>query len=351
MEKRRLGRTGLEVTKWGLGGISLSTIMGGTTEEAIREVIDAALAYGINFIDTSRVYMDSETNIGEALKGRRDSVVIATKTISRERDSAYDDILTSLEELKTDAIDIYQIHDLRPDEVDGVMGENGAYQAIRRAKEEGKVKHLGLTSHHNQVLVDLIKADAFDVVMIPFNVVEREPEKELLALAKERDIGMLVMKPIAGGAITNIEAAFRFFNSYDVDVILNGVVNLEELHGNLKCAEDSRPLTAQELAAFEEEVKPLGHNFCRRCNYCQPCPSDIIIPPMVHVMYQNTKGKRFEDLPVEKQGTFENLQIWWDVCEECGQCEEACPYGIPTIERKKALAEFAETKGRLPDGI
>ncbi len=337
MKKVRLGKTNLEVTRWGLGGIPLSTIMGGNTEEAIAQVTHAALDYGINFIDTARVYIDSETNIGEVLKTRSDECIIASKSINRGCDQVLEDVEESLEQLQIEKIDLCQIHALKPDEVSSVMGSGGALEGLKIARDKGMIDHIGLTSHHVSVLVDLVKTGQFETVMFPFNVIEREPEKELLSLAKKNDVGTLVMKPLAGGAISNIEKAFRFFNGYAVDVILNGVSNLSELHENLPCAEDETPLTPEELSAFEEEVAPLGREFCRRCSYCMPCPNDILIPDMINVFYQNIQGKCFEEMSVEKQGMGQNLRIWLEACEECGQCEEKCPYDIPIIRRKNEM--------------
>ncbi len=342
MRKVTLGRTGLEVTRWALGGIQLSTIMGGTTEDTISEIVNAALDYGINFIDTSRVYMDSETNIGEVMKTRRAECILASKSYKRTRDDVMADVEESLRQLQTNHIDIYQVHALYPHEVHTVMDKGGALEALRMAKEQGMINCIGLTSHHASVITELIKSDAFDTVMFPFNVIEREPEKEVLALAQEKNIGTIVMKPLAGGAIRNVRCAFKFFNSFPVDVILNGVSNLAELRENLKWAESVDSLTPDELAAFEAEVAPLGTEFCRRCSYCMPCPNDIHIPDMIHVFYQMVKGFRYEDLPPEKQKMGEALLVWLQACEECGTCEAKCPYSLPTIRRKRELRELFE---------
>ena len=332
-----MGRTNLEVTKWALGGIPLSTMMGGKDEETIHQVYNTALDYGINLVDTSRVYMDSETQIGEVLKTRRKECIIATKSHSRSCDAVMADLEESLRELQTDKIEIYQMHELYPDEVPAVMGKGGALEAFKKARDQGMIDFIGLTSHHVDLAVDLMKTGEFDTVMVPFNVIEREPEKKLLALARSLDIGTLVMKPLAGGAIRNIEKAFRFYNAYPVDVILNGVATLEELLGNLKHAENTAPLTPKELKAFEDEVAPLGKDFCRRCSYCMPCQNDIIIPVFIHVMWQKMQGRRYEDLSELDQKMGRNLMVWWQACEECGQCEKKCPYDLPTIKRKKEL--------------
>jgi len=339
-QKVKLGRTHLEVTKWGLGGIPLSTVMGGTTEEVIEEVIHAALDYGINVIDTSRMYFDSEVHIGKVMKTRRKECILASKSINRKKDEICADIEESLRQLHTDKIEIYQVHALRPHEVPSLMDKGGGLEGFKKAKAQGMIDFIGLTSHHIDVLIDLVKTGEFDTVMFPFNVIEREAEKELIHLTKLYDLGSMVMKPLAGGIIRNIKKSFKFFNGYSVDLILNGVANLSELHENLKSVEDPTPLTSGELKDFEEEVAPLGKEFCRRCSYCMPCPNDIQIPVMIHTPWQMVKGLAYKDLPPEKKNLGTTLLPWLQACEECGQCEEKCPYHLPTIKRKKELIEM-----------
>lgn len=337
MRKVRLGRTNLEVTRWALGGIPLSTMMGGKDEETIHQVFNAALDYGINLVDTSRVYMDSETMIGQVLKTRRKECIIASKSHSRTCDEVMADLDASLKELQTDTIEIYQVHELLAHEAATVMGRGGALEAMKKARDQGMIDFIGLTTHHVDLAIELMKTNEFDTVMIPFNVIEREPEKELLSLARSQDIGTLMMKPLAGGAIRNIEKAFRFFNGYPCDVILNGVVSLEELYGNLRHAESAEPLTPEELTSFEEEVAPLGQDFCRRCSYCLPCPNDILVPVFIHVIWQKMQGRRYEELTELERRMGQNMLLWWQGCVECGQCEQKCPYGLPTIKRKNDL--------------
>jgi len=158
--------------------------------------------------------MDSETNIGEVMKTRRKECIIASKSHTRDYDGVMVDLEESLKELQTDKIDIYQIHELYPEEVSTVMGKGGALEAYKKAREQGMIDFIGVTSHHVSVLIDLIKTGEFDTVMFPFNVIEREPEKELLSLTREKDIGTLVMKPLAGGVFTNREKCFKFLNGY-----------------------------------------------------------------------------------------------------------------------------------------
>ena len=340
MKKVRLGRTNLEVTRWGLGGIPLSMGMGGKDEETINQVIHAALDYGINFIDTSRVYMDSEANIGEVMKTRRKECILASKSHGRGYDEVMADLEESLKELQTDKIELYQVHELGPQEVTKAMDKGGALEALKKAKDQGMIDFIGLTSHHVKVIIDLMKTGEFDTVMFPFNVIECEPEKELIPLARASDIGTIVMKPLAGGVFRNREKCFKFLNGYPVDIILNGVASLDELYENLKYAERIEPLTPEELEDFEKEVAPLGKDFCRRCSYCMPCPNDILIPVMIHLIWEMVKGHSYEELSDRKKKMGENLTIWWQACEECGQCEEKCPYNLPTIKRKNELLEI-----------
>ena len=340
MKKVRLGKTNLEVTRLGLGGITLSTIMGGKDEETINQVIHSALDSGINFIDTSRVYMDSETNIGEVMKTRRKECILASKSHKRGYDEVLSDLEESLKQLQTDKIEIYQMHELEPDEDSDVMKKGGTLDAFKKAKDQGLIDFIGLTSHHRDVTVEMMKTGEFDTVMFPFNVIEREPEKEIISLARSEDIGSIVMKALAGGVIRNIEKCHKFLNNYPLDNILVGVASVAELKENLKYAEITETLTPKELKDFEEEVAHLGKDFCRRCNYCMPCTNDIIIPAMVHLTWQRLKGLSYDDLSDDRKRSGKNLMLWWQACIECGKCEEKCPYKLPTIKRKNELMEM-----------
>ncbi len=286
------------------------------------------------------MYFDSESNIGKVINTRRKECILASKSINRKKDEICADIEESLRQLHTDKIEIYQIHALRPHEIPSLMDKGGGLEGFKKAKEEGMIDHIGLTSHHINILIDLLKTGEFDTVMFPFNVIEREAEKELIPLAKSHDIGSMVMKPLAGGVIRTIENSFRFFHAYPIGAILNGVANIAELQENLKSAENQNPLTPEELADFEEEVTSLGKDFCRRCSYCMPCPNDIQIPVMIHTPWQMVNGLHYEDLSSEKKNVGTTLLPWLQACEECGQCEEKCPYHLPTIKRKKELIEM-----------
>ena len=340
MEKVTLGRTGLQVTKMALGGIPLSTVMGGNTEEEIEKVIHAALDAGINFIDTSRVYLDSEANIGRALEQRKSKCFIATKTMSRGYEEILADLEESLRELKVDSVEIFQAHHMSKDDIPLLLKKGGGLDAFTKAKERGLTRFIGVTSHYLDCLIELVKTGEFDTVMFPYNVVERDAEKELIQLARKMNVGTLVMKPLSGGALRQIESSLRFLLDKPVDVILTGISSVEELKENLAIIEKNIPLSSQELKLLEEGVAPLGKMFCRRCGYCLPCPNDIRIPEFIQMIYQSMQGLSYEELPERKKRMGQGLLMWYEACTECGECEKKCPYQLPTIERKRALVEL-----------
>jgi len=340
MEKVMLGRTDLPVTKMALGGIPLSTIMSGNTEEEIEKVIHAALDAGINFIDTSRVYLDSEANIGKVLEQRKSRCFIATKTFKRGYEEILSDIEESLRELNVDSMEIFQAHHMSKDDIPLFLKKGGGLDAFTKAKERGLTRFIGVTSHYLDCLIELVKTGGFDTVMFPYNVVERDAEKELIQLARKMNVGTLVMKPLSGGALRQIEGSLRFLLDKPVDVILTGMSSVEELQENLAIIERNTPLSPQELKLLEEEVAPLGKLFCRRCGYCLPCTNDIRIPEMIQLMYQTMQGLSYEELPERKKRMGPGLLMWYEACTECGECEKKCPYQLPTIERKRALVEL-----------
>lgn len=340
MERVTLGRTGLQVTKMALGGIPFSTVMSGNTEEEIEKVIHAGLDAGINLIDTSRVYMDSETYIGRVLEQRKSRCFIATKSMSRGYEEILADLEESLKEMKVDSVEIFQAHHMSKNDIPLFLKKGGGLDAFKKARERGLTRFIGVTSHYLDCLIELVKTGEFDTVMFPYNVVERDPEKELMQLARKMNVGTLVMKPLSGGALRQVESSLRFLLDKPVDVILTGMSSIEELNENLAVIKKNTPLSPQELKRLEEEVAPLGKMFCRRCGYCLPCTNDIRIPEMIQLMYQTMQGLSYEELPERKKRMGPGLLMWYEACTECGECEKKCPYQLPIIERKRYLVEM-----------
>ena len=330
MEYRILGKTGLEVSRVGFGGIPLQK----TTPAEAKKVIDALVEQGINFIDTARGYTVSEELIGAATKGRREKFILASKSMSRTAGAIERDIDISLKNMRTDYIDLYQIHNLPVREFDAVMGEGGALEGLLKAKKEGKIRHIGLTAHSAETFERALELDFVETVMFPYNIVETQGE-ELIAQCREKNIGFICMKPLAGGALENATLALRFVVSNPaVSVVIPGMATVREVQENAGAAEMASELSQDELAEIEEIRRTLGSNFCRRCNYCAPCTAGISIPSVfLFGGYLERYG-----LEAWARDRYETLDKKASNCIGCGVCETRCPYELPIREMMKKHA-------------
>ena len=334
MEYRILGKTGLRVSRIGFGGIPIQRI----DAEGTRALMQALVEKGVNYIDTARGYTVSEEYLGYGLEGIRDKFVLATKSMSRDKESMARDIEISLANLRTDYIDLYQLHNPKLEELDVIFSENGAIRALRQAKAEGKIGHIGITAHSEAVFEKALEYDEIETVMFPYNIVESQGE-ELIARCREKNVGFICMKPLAGGAIEDGRLALRYILANDnVTVAIPGMAEVKELEQNLAAAEDTSPLTEEEKAAFEKVRAELGQNFCRRCNYCAPCAAGINIPSVFLFQgYLRRYGlagwarERYATLPVKASA-----------CLQCGACETRCPYQLPI---RQMMAEAAKDFG------
>jgi len=332
MEKRRLGRTGLEVSCIGFGALPMQRC---TMEEA-GKVLHAALDSGINFFDTARAYTDSEEKIGRHISSRRSEYYLATKSLKRSKEGMAEEINTSLRLMKTDYIDLYQIHNVKKRaEYEQVMGPGGALEALKEAQQAGKIRFIGITGHDYDLLLEGIKTNEFSTVQAPFNAVEHKPLERLFPLAREMDIGRIVMKPLGGGQIEHKVLALRYILAQDITVAIPGMDHPDHVRENLSAAEPFVPLTAAEQAVLDAEVAELGKNFCRRCGYCMPCAQGIDIPAtfIIHLQYARYGMKE------AGAAKYASLQAKASACIECGICETRCPYDLPIRERLKEIAQ------------
>ena len=331
MEYITLGRTGLKISRLGFGGIPIQRI----DAEKAKELLEAVRSAGINFIDTARGYTVSEELIGAAIEGHRDEFVLATKSMARDKASMAKDIEISLKNLRTDHIDLYQIHNCPPDQLEQVCSEEGALAALLEAKAAGKIGHIGITAHSAETFAKALELDWVETIMFPYSIVETQGE-ELMAKAKEKNIGFIDMKPMAGGAIEDPNLAIRYICANpNVSVVIPGMYSVEEVAQNAAAAENTAPFTAEEISAIEKIRSELGTTFCRRCGYCAPCSVGINIPNMfVFHGYLSRYGlqdwakDRYAAMPA-KAGN----------CVECGICETRCPYQLPIRSMLKKVAE------------
>ena len=339
MQYRTLGRSGLKVSVIGFGGLPIQRV---SFDEA-RDIVNKALDLGMNFFDTARGYTDSESKLGQVLAIRRSEAVIATKSMSRTKEAMAEDIQISLQQMGVDYIDLYQFHNVKTkEELDQIFSPGGALEALLEAKKEGIVKHIGITSHIPDVLKDAVKAAEIETIQFPFNAVEAANGEELLALAESANTGVIVMKPLAGGAITQADLALRFILDYPVSSIIPGMDSVEQVAANAEIGESGRPLTDEELSALKKETDQLGTTFCRRCEYCQPCPQNINIP-LVFLLESYYTRYNMKDWAKER---YKGMAVGADQCVECGLCEEKCPYSLPIREMlKDACSKLAEAVG------
>lgn len=335
MEYKILGKTGLKISALGFGGIPIQRIDAQGTKELMRQVRQA----GINYIDSARGYTVSEEYLGEAIEGMRDQFVLATKSMARDKEGMARDIETSLKNFRTDYIDLYQFHNPSAANLEQILAPGGAMEAMLEAKEAGKIGHIGITLHDLKVFELALECDWVETIMFPYNIVETQAEA-LIARCAEKDIGFVCMKPLAGGAIEDATLAMRFVAANpNVSVVIPGMADPKELEQNVAAVNDCSPLRAEELAAMQQIRDVLGTNFCRRCNYCQPCTAGINISgALLFEGYHNRYG-----LQEWAKGRYLAMAKTAADCIECGVCEERCPYQLPI---RTMLKKVAETFGK-----
>ncbi|MBQ4139783.1 MAG: aldo/keto reductase [Clostridia bacterium] len=327
MEYRILGKTGLEISRLGFGGIPIQKIDAEGTKALIADLAEA----GVNYIDTARGYTVSEEYLGYALEGVRDRFVLATKSMARTKESMAKDIDISLKNLRTDYIDLYQVHNPGAADLEKVMAEDGAIEALIEAKAAGKIGHIGITLHSAELFKKALDLDWVETIMFPYNIVETQGE-ELIAECERKNIGFICMKPLAGGAIEDADIALRFIVSNPaVTVVIPGMAEKKEIAQNVAAASDTSPLTEDELEKIVKIKKELGTNFCRRCNYCAPCTVGINIPGVF--LFEGYYSRY--DLKDWAMSRYSSLLKTASDCIECGVCETRCPYNLPIREMLK----------------
>ena len=334
MEYRILGKTGLRISRMGFGGIPIQKIDAEGTKALMHRLKDA----GLNYIDTARAYTVSEEYLGYALEGIREHFVLATKSMARDKAAMAKDIDTSLQNLRTNYIDLYQIHNPNAAQLEQVTAPGGALEALMEARQAGKIGHIGITLHSVELFRQCLELDWVETIMFPYNIVESQGE-ELIRRCTEKNIGFICMKPLAGGAIDDATLAMRFIAANEhVTVVIPGMAEEAEIDQNIAAVEDPSPLSPEELAKIQTIRDTLGTQFCRRCNYCAPCAVGINIPMVLLVEgYLSRYG--LTDWAAQRYAGMEKKA---SDCIECGLCETRCPYQLPIRQLLKNAAEKLE---------
>ena len=331
MQYRILGKSGLQISRLGFGGIPIQK----TDARQTKKLMQALLAAGVNYIDTARGYTVSEEYLGEALEGIREHFVLATKSMSRDYAGMAKDIDISLKNLRTDYIDLYQIHNPNAAQLEQVLAPGGALEALYAAKAAGKIGHIGITLHSLELFQKCVEMDWVETIMFPYNIVETQGQS-LIAKCAEKNIGFICMKPLAGGAIDDATLALRYIAAnQNVTVVIPGMEAEDQISQNIAAIQDESPLSGEEQEQIQALRDSLGTHFCRRCNYCAPCSVGINISMVFLVegyftRYGLTDWARSRYATLDKKASD---------CIGCGVCESRCPYNLPIREMLKNAAK------------
>lgn len=333
MKEKILGKTGLRVRTLGFGGIPIQRI----SEEESVEVVRRCYEHGINYYDTARNYTVSEERIGKALEDVRDKVYLATKSGRRTAEEVKRELEISLGNLRTDYIDVYQLHNITyKEQWEQIRAPGGAMEALYDAKEEGKIRHISVTSHNPDLSLELVKSRLFETLMIPYNYLTPKPAEKLFPLCQKLGVGTIAMKPFGGGAFSNANTALKYvYSNSDVDLAIPGVMSVAEVDENWNVWLGDLSLSNEELELIERDKTELGNQFCRGCNYCQPCSQEIPISTLLRAEKQTLRRMGWSDRRAESlAAAIEKSKT----CIECGDCESRCPYELPIIELLKTSA-------------
>ncbi|MBN1380968.1 MAG: aldo/keto reductase [Deltaproteobacteria bacterium] len=330
MKKVRLGRTNLMVTKPAFGVLPLQRV---EMTEAVG-ILRNAYESGINFFDTARAYTDSEEKIGNALSDVRKNIVIATKTQAKTKDHVLKHLEKSLKMLKTDYIDIYQLHN--HDQLPGQDDPGSIYRALLDAKASGVIRHIGITNHRRKLALEAIDTGMFDTLQFPFSLLATKEDIALVEACKKKDVGFIAMKALSGGLISNIPAAVAFLNQYENVVPIWGIQRKSELDQFIELAKNPPFLDEAMQKQIEKDRVELAGNFCRGCGYCMPCPVEIPIntAARLSLMLMRAPVRHFLSDAWYK----EMMKI--EDCTDCGSCKEQCPYELDTPELLRSNLKF-----------
>jgi predicted aldo/keto reductase-like oxidoreductase len=350
MQYRNLGRTGVKVSAVSLGcnGIGSSN-----TEYALK-VVRKALELGVNYIDTARSYWDTETKLGIALKGKRDTVFLSSKTDGITKDDALREIKESLERLKTDYLDNCHIHGLKKGEdIEKRLSLGGALEGLIEARDKGLIRYIGCTSHRSDVLIEALKRFDFDVILVPMNMVEQEPLRELIPLCVSRGVGVTIMKPLATGLLP-VKLALKWLINQPISTAVPGITTLKEAEEDLMVnyMEDIS-ITSEEKQQIEQITEHLDHLRCRICYECEPCPQGIPISlllgtEVIYDHYRTMGVEKFKQFPWSQErirnhiGPLKQTISQIRSCTKCKICEERCPHNLSVVSMLQNMLEPEE---------
>ena len=322
MKTVRLGKTGITVPQNAFGCLPIQR----DSKEVAVKLLREAYEGGMRFFDTARAYTDSEEKVGEAFDGMRDQIFIATKTHAKSPDGFWKDLETSLKLLRTDYIDIYQLHMApqcyRPG--DGT----GMYECLVKAKEQGLIRHIGITAHKLMVAQEIVESGLYETLQYPFSYLSSEKEIALVNACREAGMGFICMKALAGGLITRSDAAMAYMTQFDGLVPIWGIQREKELREWLSYMDETPSMTDEIADYIKKEQDELSGSFCRGCGYCLPCPQGIEINNCARMSLMLRRAPSKAWLSEEYQAKMAKIEN----CVNCRQCVKRCPYELDTPE-------------------
>lgn len=320
MENIVLGSTGICVPQNAFGALPIQRVDIPTAAGLLRRAYEG----GMRFFDTARAYSDSEIKMGEGLADVREDIFIATKTAAKTPEKFWEDLETSLTNLKTDVIDIYQFHCV--DQCYAPGDGTGMYEAMLEAKAQGKIRHIGITTHKLGIAEEIIASGLYETLQFPFSYLSSERELALVQGCKEKNMGFIAMKGLAGGLINNSTAAMAYMSQFDNVLPIWGIQKEKELEEWLAFMDETPEMTAEIKAFIEQECLELTGDFCRGCGYCMPCPAGIMINQCARMSLMLRRAPSEAWLTEEMQAEMKKIEG----CLECGACKSKCPYELDT---------------------
>ena len=325
MKTITLGQTGITTPQNAFGALPVQRVDMETAVKILRRAYEG----GMTFFDTARVYTDSEEKLGAAFDGMRDKIYIASKTMAKTPEKFWEDLNTTLNNLRTDYLDIYQFHCVGQCYAPG--DGTGMYEAMLEAKAQGKIRHIGITAHKIGVAEEIVKSGLYETLQFPFSYLATDRDIALVKSCEEAGMGFIAMKGLSGGLLTNSDACMAFMSQYNVLPIW-GVQKMSELEEWLRFFEKEPEMTDEIRAFIENDRKELLGDFCRGCGYCAPCTVGIVINQCARMSQMIRRSTSAAWLSETWQAEMKKIED----CVDCGICKTRCPYelDIPTLLRK-----------------
>ncbi len=327
----RLGKSGLTSVQNAFGALPIQRI---TDEEAVA-ILRRAYEGGMTFFDTARFYTDSEHKLGLAFEGMRDKITIASKTMANTPEAFWADLETTLRELRTDYLDLYQFHNPAtcPKPGDG----SGLYECMLEARDKGLIRHIGITNHRIHVAEEAVRSGLYETLQFPFSYLCSEKDVALVRLCEEQDVGFIAMKGLSGGLITDSSAAYAYIAQFSNVLPIWGVQHMWELEEFLAFFREPAVMTDAMRRQIECDRTALGGDFCRGCGYCMPCPVGIKINDCARMSQMIRRAPKGPQLSEASRESMERITQ----CIGCGACKSRCPYGLDVPELlKRNLADY-----------